>query len=112
MTQGNPNPSPETRFGGSKANKQSPGGWKKEDSISYQYEKLMRMTETGIDKWVKKDGKKTIAQILAYKAIKRAHRSLPDLKEITDRTEGKALQSMDHTTKGKEISWGWKTEES
>ena len=90
MAQGNPNPSPETRFGGARGNSQSPGGWKKEESISYQYKKLMRMTPEEFNDFVPN----TVAEKVALQRLKNAikEEGLYETKEITDRTEGKAPQ--------------------
>ena len=37
---------------------------------------------------------------LAYNRVVAARKSLPDIKEITDRTEGKALQVIDQNISG------------
>lgn len=68
----------------------SDGRWKKEDSISYQYNKLLRMPFEELQSFEPK----TVAQKIAYQRIKTAITSegLMDTKEITDRTEGKAPQ--------------------
>lgn len=68
----------------------SPGGWKKEGSISYQYNRLMRMTTDELDTFTPE----TVAQDIAFQRIKAARKEagLNDAKEITDRTEGKAPQ--------------------
>ncbi len=102
MPKGNPNPSPATRFGGERANPQSPGGWDKTQSISYQYNKLMRMAPEEFNSFKPE----TVAQQIAYKRILAARTSegLYDTKEITDRTEGKASQSIDVTTGGEPMT--------
>lgn len=76
----------------------NPGGWKKEDSISYQYNLLVRLTVEEFKAWVKKypEDTRTMAQEIAHRAILRAIKSLKDLQEITDRTEGKAPQTVIH----------------
>ena len=68
----------------------SPGGWKKEDSITYQYNMLMRLDFNDLKNFVPK----TVAQKIALQRIKSAitTEGLHDTKEITDRTEGKAPQ--------------------
>lgn len=84
----------------------SPGGWKKEDNITSQYNRFMRMTAQEIKDWEYEctEDKRTMAQELAYRAIIRARKTLKDLQEITDRTEGKPQQSNDLTTKGESLS--------
>lgn len=101
--QGNPNPSPETRFGGPRANPSSPGGWDKTESISYQYNRLMRMNPDELEAFVPE----TVAQKIALTRIKAAQDSkfgLADTKEITDRVEGKAPQAVDLTSGGEKIN--------
>lgn len=80
----------------------SPGGWKKEDSISYQYNYLMRMTPQELNEF----RPVTMAQSIALKRLLIADTrdGLADAKEITDRTEGKASQAIDVTTKGESIN--------
>lgn len=84
----------------------SNGGWKKEDSIGYQYRMLQRLTIEELEKWIDEHPKniRTVAQDLAYKALIKAQKELPYLKEVTDRSEGKAPQSIDMTTNGESIN--------
>ena len=79
----------------------SSGHWNKDESISFQYNKLLRMPPEQFDAYVPE----TVAQQIAYKRLKAARTSegLPDTKEITDRTEGKAPQSIDMTSNGETI---------
>lgn len=72
------------------------GRWSGETSISYNYNKLIRMTLTEITEWLENnpDDKRTMAQDLAYKAVLNARDDLAYLKEVTDRTEGKAQQNI------------------
>ncbi len=42
----------------------------------------------------KPDTERTVVEDLAYQRVVAAKNSLPDVKEITDRTEGKAPQSI------------------
>lgn len=84
----------------------SNGGWRKEDSIGYQYRMLQRLTIEELEKWIDEHPKniRTVAQDLAYKALIKAQKELPYLKEVTDRSEGKAPQSIDMTTKGESLN--------
>lgn len=80
----------------------SSGAWNPRDSISFQYNKLMRMSEKDFKEFVNKEDK-TVAEAIAYNRLKAAYKSLPDAKEITDRTEGKAIQAIDHTSDGNKL---------
>lgn len=82
----------------------SPGGWKKENTISYQYNRFMNMSPDELIEWSKTpNSERTVAMDLAYGRVLAARKSLPDIKEITDRTEGKAQQTMDITSNGETI---------
>jgi hypothetical protein len=83
----------------------SPGGWKKENTISYQYKRFLSMTSEKLASWKTDtpESEKTAAMVLAYNRVVDAKKSLVDVKEITDRTEGKASQSIDLTSKGNEL---------
>lgn len=74
------------------------GRWKKEDSISYQYNMLIRLTVSKFKKWLIKYPEKTrtMAQELAYQAVLSSRTDIRYLEEITDRTEGKAPQTITH----------------
>lgn len=101
---GNPNPSPSTRFGAENANPQSPGGWKKENTISYQYHRFLNMSPEELEEWSHTPKKeRTVAMDIAYNRVLASRVSLPDVKEITDRTEGKPRQSVDVTSGGEKI---------
>lgn len=76
----------------------NPGGWKKEDSIPYQMNRFMRMTNKELDEWYKTNSDTmTVAQAIALNALKRSLTSLPDQKEVTDRTSGKAKETIEQT---------------
>ena len=83
----------------------SPGGWKKEMVFSYQYKRFMNMTVEELREYARKpDQERTVVEDLAYSRVIAAKKSLPDVKEITDRTEGKAPQSIDLTSLGKSVN--------
>lgn len=100
------NPTGKGGFGDNPQNR-SDGGWKKEDSISYQYNRLMRMTADEFEEF-KSSEKLTMAQKIAINRIKGALKedafSLNETKEITDRTEGKAPQKIDLTSDGDKMT--------
>lgn len=97
------------------------GAWKQEDSIGFQYRKMIRMTTEELNAYIADRSSLTIAQQLVYdnilNAIGRKDKEtgaiipgdLSRLKEVTDRSEGKAPQSIDLTTNGESI--GRATEE-
>lgn len=97
------NPTGKGGFGDHPENR-SPGGWKPEVTFSYQYKRFMNMTYEELAEWLQKpDKEKKIVEDLAYRAVRRSKDSLPDVREITDRTEGKAAQSIDVTSGGEQI---------
>lgn len=93
----NPNPTGKGGFGDNPDHR-SPGRWKKSDSVSYQYNMFLRMNAEEVREWevTYPESDRTMAQEIAYRAILRARKSLKDLQEITDRTEGKAPQTIIH----------------
>lgn len=88
----NRNPKGKGGFGDHPENR-NPGGWRKEVSFSYQYKRFMAMTIPELEEYaaLPKD-KRTVVEDLAYTRVVAAKKSLNDVKEITDRTEGKAPQ--------------------
>lgn len=74
----------------------SPGGWKQEDNIPHQYNLLLRMSVAEIKDWLLKypEATRTMAQELAYQSVLAARRDLGYLREVTDRTSGKAPQTI------------------
>lgn len=100
-----PNPTGKGGFGDNPQNR-SDGGWKKEDSYSYQLRLMDRMTVKEFKEWLvdNPEDKRTMAQEKAYYAQVKARKDLQYLKEVTDRTEGKALQVIDQTINGELIT--------
>lgn len=91
----NANPTGKGGFSDHPENRNS-GHWDKENSLSYWYNKIMRMTDGEFDKWKPNNR----AQRIALKVINMALGDDEDLalkatKEITDRTEGRPKQSID-----------------
>jgi hypothetical protein len=78
----------------------SDGGWKKENSIGYQYRRFLNMTTEELKAWDKTtpENERTVAMDIAYAQIIQSRKSLPHAKEVTDRTEGKAPQAVDITS--------------
>lgn len=69
----------------------NPGGWDKTQSISYQYNRIGRMSDDEIENFVPENQFQKIA-LARVKAARDEKFGLPDAKEISDRTEGKAPQ--------------------
>ena len=101
----NLNPTGKGGFGDNPQN-QSPGGWKKENVFSYQYKRFMGMSTNEFKAFadVIKAGTCTMVERAAWFRVKDMHDSLSDVKEITDRTEGKAPQNIDMTSNGETIA--------
>ena len=94
----NLNPTGKGGFGDHPENR-NPGGWRKEVSFSYQYKRFMAMTIPELEAYATTPKEqRTVVEDLAYSRVVAAKMSLPDIKEITDRTEGKAPQSIAITT--------------
>lgn len=77
----------------------SNGRWSKETSISYWYNHLIRLNLEEFEAFTPE----TMAQQLAYNSIVESKKELNYLKEVTDRTEGKAFQQTDITSNGETI---------
>lgn len=85
-----PNPTGKGGFGDHPENR-NPGGWDKTQSISYQYNRIGRMSDQELADFVPENQFQKIA-LARVKAARDQKYGLPDSKEITDRTEGKAPQ--------------------
>lgn len=98
------NPPKNRQFGKEEGNPRAEGRWKKEDSISYQYNKILRMTEAEFAEF-KARGDLTLAQKIAIRRVLDAVDAdggmlgLKATEVLTDRTEGKAKQSIEIETK-------------
>ena len=94
-TQQVPNPTGKGGFGDHSENR-NPGGWKPEYTFSYQYRRFMNMTVEEFKAWkdAVTDKDKTMVEELAYVAVLKARSDIRDRQEITDRTEGKAPQTV------------------
>jgi len=66
------------------------GYWTAKDSVSYQYKHLLKQSP----QYLKQFKPETIAQAIALNAVKQSLNDLPYLKEVTDRTEGRAPQAV------------------
>jgi hypothetical protein len=93
------NPTGKGGFGDNPQNKAN-GRWSKDTSISYWYNHLIRLDLEEFEAFEPT----TMAQKLALNAIIESKDELNYLKEVTDRTEGKASQSTDITSGGEKIN--------
>jgi len=88
--------------------RRSDGGWKKEDSISYQYNKMLRMTQEEVLAYNPQTVAQTVAKTRILEMLESNNvtkgQALDVTKEITDRTEGKAKQYTDVTSKDESLS--------
>lgn len=92
----NPNPTGKGGFKDNPQNRNVSGMWNPKKSLSFQYRRFINMSLEEFKKWPKEtpDEEKTIAESLAYTAVAKAKNELNYLKELTDRSEGKAPVSM------------------
>lgn len=99
------NPTGKGGFGDNPQNR-NPGGWKKDQSISYQYNFLIRLKVDEFREWLQQhpESQRTMAQELAYQAVLKARKEIKYLQEITDRVEGKSKMSTDITSNGETIN--------
>jgi len=93
-----------TGIGGFRYNPQnrSNGKWNKNDSYTYQLNMMDRLTVKEFKEWINKHPEeiRTMAQEKAYNAQIKARKDLAYLKEVTDRTEGRAPQTIDQNNTG------------
>lgn len=80
------------------------GRWEYQNSYSYWLSKIERMTVEERKAFKKiPDDKMTVAMDLAWKHTVKAEADIGFAKERSDRTVGKAIQSIDHTTGGESM---------
>jgi len=93
------NPNGKGGFGENPQNRAN-GRWSKDTSISYWYNHIIRLSVNDFNSFKPE----TIAQELAYNSVVEAKNELSYLKEVTDRTEGRAMQPTDLTSQGEKIN--------
>lgn len=79
-------------------------GWNPAESYSYWLRKFGSMPIEQFKTWLKDNTDYTLDQEKAWYAQYNSRKELAYLKEVTDRTEGKAPQSVDITTKGESVN--------
>lgn len=75
------------------------GSWKKIETFRFWYDTFKEMTVTELKNWQKnnpEDTRKVVAD-LAFNAVVKAKNDLKYQIEVTDRTEGKSLQKLEHS---------------
>lgn len=93
----NNNPTGKGGFGDNPQNIGS-GHWKKEDSIPYQMNRMIRMSTEELAEWARENAKTmTVAQAIAFKRVTAAIENLADAREVMDRTTGKAKETIEQT---------------
>lgn len=98
----NANPTGAGGFGDNPENRSS-GHWDKEESISYWYNKLLRMTDEEYDAWKPANRAQRIAHQRIVVASGGDELALKTTKEITDRTEGRPKQDIDMNVSGDDV---------
>lgn len=74
--------------------RRSDGRWRKEDSVTYQYRRMLAMTDDELEAFIPETQAQKIAKVRVMRAVRDDDSSLAETKEITDRTEGKARQNI------------------
>lgn len=83
--------------------RRSDGRWRKEDSITYQYRRMLAMTDDELEAFIPETQAQKIAKMRIMRAARDDDKSLAETKEITDRTEGKARQDIGIETDEKAV---------
>ena len=83
--------------------RRSDGRWRKEDSVTYQYRRMLAMTDDELEAFIPETQAQKIAKMRIMRAARDDDKSLAETKEITDRTEGKARQNIGIETDEKAV---------
>ncbi len=83
--------------------RRSNGRWRKEDSVTYQYRRMLAMTNDELEAFIPETQAQKIAKMRIMRAVRDDDSSLAETKEITDRTEGKARQDIGIETDEKAV---------
>ena len=83
--------------------RRSDGRWRKEDSVTYQYRRMLAMTDDELEAFIPETQAQKIAKVRVMRAVRDDDSSLAETKEITDRTEGKARQDIGIETDEKAV---------
>jgi hypothetical protein len=99
------NPKGKGGFGDNPQNRAN-GRWRKEDSIPYWQNYFLSLKVSEFKSWLENnpDKERTMAQEIAYITVTKSRKDLQYIREVTDRTSGKAQQFFDHTTGGEKIN--------
>lgn len=83
--------------------RRSDGRWRKEDSVTYQYRRMLAMTDDELEAFIPETQAQKIAKMRIMRAVRDDDSSLAETKEITNRTEGKARQDIGIETDEKAV---------
>lgn len=83
--------------------RRSDGRWRKEDSVTYQYRRILAMTDDELEAFIPETQAQKIAKVRVMRAVRDDDSSLAETKEITDRTEGKTRQDIGIETDEKAV---------
>lgn len=83
--------------------RRSNGRWRKEDSVTYQYRRMLAMTDDELEAFIPETQAQKIAKVRIVRAVRDDDNSLAETKEITDRTEGKARRDIGIETDEKAV---------
>lgn len=83
--------------------RRSDGRWRKEDSVTHQYRRMLAMADDELEAFIPETQAQKIAKMRIMRAVRDDDSSLAETKEITDRTEGKARQDIGIETDEKAV---------
>ena len=100
-----PNPTGKGGFGDNPENINYGGRPKNEDSFTYWLNFFKSLTVEEFKSWERDipEEDRTVVASIAYARMNAARSSLKEFKEVADRTEGKAPQSLDLTSNGQTL---------
>lgn len=101
-----PNPTGKGGFADNPQNRNPGGRPKNQQSFTYWMNYFKNLTNTEFKQWKKVTPKEEqyMAALIAYERISNAQISVKEFEQVADRTEGKAPQSIDLTTKGESLN--------
>lgn len=100
MSKGNPNPSPETRFGASRGNpiNRSTGAWKKEETARFKFESIVNMSPEQLKEKSAEPGLSLLERNIIKAVINLNNKTdltIADISELIDVYESKPMQRVE-----------------